>query len=226
MHLTRKQQLSIIVSGVVLGAVVIFATINSGYLRQTVPISTQVMGYGFSCGGSRIPISVLGAQGFTNVTRPLSDKLPGFFEFVLPANSVGNITMLYDFSQENPSNASPLNFNKGTTQDVLSNTYHQSMADYFGHVEISKVNDKATNKTSESIVYLSSESIKGMRIVPSSMSNVTDSVVKVIYTVKTDADAMQGTYLLGLKICPGELVTIGSEPTQMQLPWSNFTGWY
>jgi hypothetical protein len=232
MPLTRKQQISIIIP-IVAGIIAIFVIVGSGYFSSTLPYPTEksggpVMGTGYSCGGSPTPISVVYAQGFANITRVYPDKLPGFFEFVLRPNSTGNITMLYNFGGNNSTVGNGvIASGRGTTQYVLANVYQRNMSGYFGNVDITKVTDDAGNKTeNDALVYLSRNNIQGMSVYPSSISNVTNSVVKVTYTVKTDDTVKEGTYLLGLNICPGELVTIGNEQTKMPLPWDNFSGWY
>lgn len=237
MHLTRKQQITIIVpiaAAIVVGFVLFSAGLLFPSALPQTPYTTEndiaVMGTGRSYGASPIPVSVIDSQGFTNSTKVYHDKLPGLFEFVLKPNSSGNITMLYDFSQNTSTTGNDGLFDfffgrKGTPQYVLANIYHQNMSDYFGNVDISQVTGNSTtnNDNNSNLVFLSRNSIQGMSVYPSNISNVTDRVVKVTYTVKTDDSVKEGTYLLELNIYPGELVTIGNAPAKMPLPWDNST---
>lgn len=122
----------------------------------------------------------------------------GLYDFVLKPNSTGHITMGYDFREY-------------TTDDVMKR-YHTTLSDAFGTKDLWKLDGSG-------LVHLPAEKT-GIRAYASNIVNMTDHAIMVTYTIKANASAENGTYLIPLfQTCPGELVTIGERPYEGPLPW-------
>lgn len=123
----------------------------------------------------------------------------GLYDFVLKPNSTGHIMMSYDFGEY-------------TTDDVMRR-YHTTLSDTFGTIKDLWKLDGA------GLVYLPADKADIM-VYTSSTVNMTDHAIVVTYTVKANASAEKGTYLISLfQTCPGELVTVGEQPYEGPLPW-------
>ena len=135
------------------------------------------------------------------------------YQFVLAPNSTGYITMVYDScSQQSPidvSNSSAFfeSFDTRTTgiykfdSNVKSDSYQSGQATWI-----------PTNLTGGIMIYPSDIHVEnGHRFI-------------VTYTVRAEPTAGTGLYIMTLyHTCPGELLTIGNEPHEGEIPWVSGT---
>jgi hypothetical protein len=132
--------------------------------------------------------------------------------------------MAYDYSSIGQPVFLPPGLVPSSSQHVLADVFQTTIPQYFGMVDVSKLidyNSTIPESASHSLVPVQSAEKKdaGPDIHISNIANVTSSIVKVTYAVHADHSTERGTYLLNLKICPGELVTVGDKPHQGSLPW-------
>lgn len=221
----RKVQ-AIFIAAIVVAIFSISAAITT-YAYSSQVLIPHVLGTGNSCGAYGVPVSVVDANGFSHMSR-LYRNQSGFFEFVIKPNETGYITMAYDFGNVNPPIYFLRNLIPSSTQSVLTNEFHTTMSQYFGSQEIRRLDYNNTENlgTEDALIYIPSARDVGLDIDASNIENVTQSIVKVTYAIHADPSAERGTYLLDLKICPGELLTVGDEPHQGPLPWDEREGHY
>lgn len=168
----------------------------------------QIFGYAFGetnvvqhCPAMITDVTLEDATGFVTVNERYKDQngVLGLYDFVLKPNSSGQITILYDFREYR-------------VADFMA-SYHTTLAEVFGPKE------EVKKLVGAGFAILPVEKA-GISIYASDITNMTEHIIKVTYTVKAEHNAEKGTYLIDIfQTCPGELITVGEKPYEGLLPW-------
>lgn len=171
-------------------------------------------------------VSITDVKGFMAV-KPRTSATPeiipgtptpgpeiGIYEFVLRPGSTGEITTIYDFC---PSIGKALS---NSTKYV--NLDSNELRNIFDQTNSTNREMHRFNANAES-TYVPPGAPTGVEIYPSDFAKVNENSVKVIYTISATPEADRATYITAnfLRVCPGEILTIGNEANEESSQWAS-----
>jgi len=211
MILTQKKFILIVSLSSILFTLVLYSIYN---FESKSNIASVIIGVNTSsCAGEIDVTTFVDAKGFTNITKIYKGTLP-FYDFTLKPDGKGTIVMDYKFAPRNICSDNKCR-QTNSTQDVM--TYDSPPFTTFDKFFNRTLEIQKVNSTYPLVPYVSKDIQLTMKA-----ENLTSSIVRITYDIRTSPGTEKGNYLLDLiNMCPGQLLTVGDKSYIGPLPWDN-----